>query len=263
MGAARNSPRQSACDASPGRDIRGSSPEFTRDVSFRYHNLAGDGDLAEGPGSFDLVLCRNVIIYFSREQAMSTLRMLQRHLAPRGWLLVGYAEPNMEMFKAFETVTTTDSTAYRNPGSLENTPWLPPTSPEAPTPPRPSVLPRPTIEARILPRVVEETIPTVDDVRMLADTGHWDAASRLTEELIRTDGLNPGSHFISALIHEHLGASDKAMAALRRAIYLDRRFALAHYHLGTSLANVRQMDSASRSFRNEQYATVATKNCHG
>jgi chemotaxis protein methyltransferase CheR len=225
-------------------------PDFTRGVSFRYHNLAGQSDLLEGPGSFDLILCRNVIIYFSREQAMSTLRLLQRHMSPRGWLLVGYAEPNMEMFKAFEPVTTADATAYRNPGPRPENPWPARSFPDAPVPVRSPSLQRVVIEANTLPRAIQETMPTVDDVRVLADTGHWDAASRLTEKLIQTDSLNPGSHFISALIHEHLGANDKAMVALRRAIYLDRRFALAHYHLGTSLTNVRQLESASRSFRN-------------
>jgi chemotaxis protein methyltransferase CheR len=33
-------------------------PEFTRGVTFRYHNLAGGSDLAEGAGAFDLILCR-------------------------------------------------------------------------------------------------------------------------------------------------------------------------------------------------------------
>ena len=229
--------------------------EFTQGVSFRYHNLAGNIELSEGPGWFDLILCRNVIIYFSREQAVATLGLLQRHLAPRGWLLVGYAEPNMEMFKTFETVTSAASTAYRQPGAdktalRENAPWLPPTFTDAPRPARGSGFTRPAFESSALPAAIQEAMPTVDDVRMLADTGHWDAASRLTETLIQADGLNPGSHFISALIHEHMGASDKALAALRRAIYLDRRFALAHYHLGTSFLNLRQPESASRSFRN-------------
>jgi chemotaxis protein methyltransferase CheR len=184
---------------------------------------------------------------------MATLALLKRHMAPRGWLLVGYAEPNMEMFKAFESVTTADSTAYRNPGpdktvAAGNTSWLAPSFPDVPA--RSSSLPRPKIHSEIVPKTIQEPTPTVDDVRMLADTGHWDAASRLTEKLIQTDTLNPGGHFISALIHEHLGASDKALVALKRAIYLDRRFALAHYHLGTSLANVNQMESASRSFHN-------------
>lgn len=229
--------------------------EFTRGVTFRYHNLAGGSDLSEGPGAFDLILCRNVIIYFSREQAMTTLALLKRHMAPRGWLLVGYAEPNMEMFKSFEAVTSADSTAYRNPAPDKavgpgHTAWLPPSFPDVPILARSSSPPRPQIDSEIILRAIQQPAPTVDEVRMLADTGHWDAASRLTERLIQTDSLNPGSHFISALIHEHLGASDKALVALRRAIYLDRRFALAHYHLATSLANVNQMESASRSFQN-------------
>ena len=230
-------------------------PEFTRGVSFRYHNLATSHDLPEGPDSFDLILCRNVIIYFSREQAAATLNLLHRHLAKRGWLLVGYAEPNMEMFKAFETVATPDTTAYRKPGpsgglAPQGLTWLPPLPPDEARRRHQSPASRPEAAPAAIPPSVSAAVPSVDDVRVLADTGHWDAATRLTGKLIQADSLNPGSHFLSALIHEHMGANDKAIVALRRAIYLDRRFALAHYHLGASLKNVRQEESASRSFRN-------------
>jgi chemotaxis protein methyltransferase CheR len=85
---------------------------------------------------------------------------------------------------------------------------------------------------------------------MLADTGHWGAATALAEKLIETDGLNPAAHFTSALIHEHFGAVQSARKAFQRAIYLDRRFALAHYHLGTSFRSTQDTESADRCFRN-------------
>jgi chemotaxis protein methyltransferase CheR len=100
------------------------------------------------------------------------------------------------------------------------------------------------------PDQVHASIPSVEQVRALADTGLWEAATALAARLIETDGLNPAAHFTSALIHEHFGAVHRARKELQRAIYLDRRFALAHYHLGTSFRSTNEAERADRCFRN-------------
>ena len=51
---------------------------------FAEHNLLDDP-----PGRFDLILCRNVLVYFSREAARTVVRHLVRALAPGGALLFG------------------------------------------------------------------------------------------------------------------------------------------------------------------------------
>lgn len=215
--------------------------QFRKGVSFQYSNLASDRDLL---GMFDLILCRNVLIYFSSSQTAKVLARLHGALAPGGWLLVGYAEPNMEMFKAFETVSTAQATAYRKSetagGSRGASVWEPMIWDD-----RPHVNP-PTAKPEPLPTPP----PSVDKVRMLADTGHWEAATALAERLIESDGLNPAAHFTSALIQEHRGEVEGARKAFQRAIYLDRRFALAHYHLGTSFRSTHEMERADRCFRN-------------
>jgi chemotaxis protein methyltransferase CheR len=43
-------------------------------------------------GHFDLILCRNVLIYFDAESRAGVIHRLQRHLAPEGYLFVGHAE---------------------------------------------------------------------------------------------------------------------------------------------------------------------------
>jgi chemotaxis protein methyltransferase CheR len=68
--------------------------------------------------------------------------------------------------------------------------------------------------------------------------------------LLAQDRLNPAIHFYQALIFENLGIADEAEKSLRRAIYLDRNFALAHYHLGVALQRDRKPGLAARSFEN-------------
>jgi len=57
-------------------------------VRFDAHNL-----LAPAQGhEFDLVLCRNVLIYFDEAARAEAVAGLVRALKPGGWLLVGYSE---------------------------------------------------------------------------------------------------------------------------------------------------------------------------
>ncbi len=57
-------------------------------VRFDAHNLLA----ATGGREFDLILCRNVLIYFDDARRAEALARLVRALKPGGWLLVGYSE---------------------------------------------------------------------------------------------------------------------------------------------------------------------------
>jgi chemotaxis protein methyltransferase CheR len=57
-------------------------------VRFDAHNLLA----ATGGREFDLILCRNVLIYFDEARRAEAVARLVRALKPGGWLLVGYSE---------------------------------------------------------------------------------------------------------------------------------------------------------------------------
>ena len=57
-------------------------------VRFEAHNLLA----ATGGREFDLILCRNVLIYFDDARRAEAVARLVRALKPGGWLLVGYSE---------------------------------------------------------------------------------------------------------------------------------------------------------------------------
>lgn len=59
-------------------------------VRFARLNLHDDAFVVGGP--FDLILCRNVLIYFSREGRQRVVRRLLGQLAPDGYLFLGHAE---------------------------------------------------------------------------------------------------------------------------------------------------------------------------
>jgi chemotaxis protein methyltransferase CheR len=87
-------------------------------------------------------------------------------------------------------------------------------------------------------------------VRTLADAGAWAEAETLCSGLIEKGPLDPLPHFYQALILEQLGRLDEAERSLRRSVYLDRKFVLAHYHLGLLLLRGGQQRAARQCFEN-------------
>lgn len=83
-------------------------------VEFRALNLMVDtyptGATAEG---FDLVLCRNVLIYFDLPGVAHIAEGLLASLAPDGWLLLGASDPPLAHLVACESVMTAAGIAYR------------------------------------------------------------------------------------------------------------------------------------------------------
>ena len=235
-------------------------PEFRRPVTFQYHNLMSDTHPSADALPFDLILCRNVLIYFSQETIRAVARKLFHYLDTGGKLLVGYAEPNQENFTMFQTVSTSNVTIYgKGDGhAIPNTDWqVQRTSPLLPEWPSFNFAPLPDVYSIRSPRVpapeadvVQKPIKMgVEDVRRLADRGNWKLARDAANQLVQTEPLNASAHFTLGLIMEEVGEHEAARESLRRAIYLDRGFALAHYHLGTLLQSSGDREAAIRSLQ--------------
>ncbi len=64
-------------------------PEIRRLVRFARLNLTQD---TPGLGQFDLVFCRNVLIYFDRDNKAKVVERLLDRLLPHGYLFLGHAE---------------------------------------------------------------------------------------------------------------------------------------------------------------------------
>lgn len=90
---------------------------FRQGVHFARHNLVSQPP----PGqSFDVVLCRNVLMYFDPPVRVRVLRLLHSAMAPGGWLLVGHAEVGPPVGDFFAPEVLPDCTLYRR---REHLPW--------------------------------------------------------------------------------------------------------------------------------------------
>lgn len=79
-------------------------------VSFREQNLL-QGFAALG--KFDIIFCRNVLIYFSAERKKDILQRMAQSLNRGGYLFLGASETISGYSDAFESVRTPYSTIYR------------------------------------------------------------------------------------------------------------------------------------------------------
>lgn len=72
-------------------------PQWRGRIRFLQHNLVSDPlpCPAKGLASLDLILCRNVLMYFSAERAAGALRRLLACLAPEGVLLLSAVEASI------------------------------------------------------------------------------------------------------------------------------------------------------------------------
>jgi chemotaxis protein methyltransferase CheR len=77
------------------------SPEIRAMVQFRRLNLLSDFSRL---GLFDLIICRNVLIYFDQPTKSDVLERLSRALARDGFLILGAAETTIGLTQAFRSV---------------------------------------------------------------------------------------------------------------------------------------------------------------
>ena len=81
------------------------TPELRASVRLGRVNLH-DAELPPGVGRFDLVLCRNVLIYFAESDRAATLGRLAGRVEPGGYLLLGHAENPGRALSSLESVRT-------------------------------------------------------------------------------------------------------------------------------------------------------------
>lgn len=72
-----------------GEDFFQVTPEISRLVRFRYLNLADPWPMK---GLFQVIFCRNVMIYFDKETQQEMVNRFYRYLVPGGYFFVGHSE---------------------------------------------------------------------------------------------------------------------------------------------------------------------------
>ena len=230
--------------------------EVRRLVDLRLHNLVSDpAPLA--PGEVDLVVCRNVTIYFGRDTTRLLMGRFHDVLAEGGYLLLGHSETLWQVSDAFTLVPVGDAFVYRRTHQTRrrSAPRLarkrrgvaqaPAVAAAAPL----RVL-APIVRAAVRPVPAAVGQPSHTDAALAAlAAGDYPSAARHAQTALETDALLPAAYVALGQARTALGQDAGAVDPLRKAVYLDPAAGHAHFLLAGALARLGQHQAAAVSYR--------------
>lgn len=240
-------------------------------VSFGFLNLAEDKypSLLTNTNAMDVIFCRNVMMYFSADHAMRVARNFFSSLVDGGWLIVSASELSGQLFAQFSTVRFPNAVFYRKSAEAgaaslmrEHPSVIPMRSPMplSPCDTRTSAMETVPVLSRPAPVPAVSAIPADAEplpqetpaqlIRTLANQGKLDEAIARCLDAITNNKLDPALHFLHATILQEQHKEDEAVAALKRAIYIDMNHILSHFTLGNILLRQGNSRGARKSFEN-------------
>ncbi len=98
-------------------------PEIRRMVTFRLLNLVTDTypDVRSGTAGLDIILCRNVLMYFTEEARRKILHRFYHCLIEGGWLIVSPGEAHLLWETPFQARRYPEAILYQKPAEREAT----------------------------------------------------------------------------------------------------------------------------------------------
>ncbi len=195
-------------------------------VRLRRHNLARDPIAPPGESGFDLIICRNVLIYFEASLVEPVIESLKRSLRPDGTLVLGAAD-------ALQRTAGPASRRAARPSRPTATALVP--------------------ERRLRPPLGREpSMPREQRLQAALDAagqGDRDGALAQVTFLLADDPLDADAHFIGGLVALEAGHPARAAAALRRALCADPTIGLAAFALGRAYDALGDKLAARRSYK--------------
>lgn len=263
-------------------------------VRFDYLNLNDESypSIFNGTNSQDLIICRNVLIYFNAQCIHRLMKKLSESLAPGGYILLGASDPidikdtKLQYHKDRPMLFSREIEA---PALEIVAPKQPPTfkkeSPDLhkPTPIRPKVTEHIQSPFRVNEAYINRLLNEGQWQKLLdafnqfssteiansafllsakgsalANLGKLNEAEKYCKESIQLDSTNKYTYLTYALILIELNQFQTAEEMLRKTLFLDHAFVIGHYQLGLLLLRKKQHDAGLKSLKNA-FAIVKTQ----
>lgn len=200
-------------------------------VNFSHGNLL-DPAFAACSGTYDVIFCRNLMIYFDEQAKQTAFRTLAQALADHGLLFVGHAECGTVPPAWFHSAGHSFGFAFRKGAGNETS--------QAPKK-RPLLSrKRSRTLTRLLPKRRAPAAPTpqrpdgdpLELARQLADLGRLSEAREICEAHLRQPERRADAYFLLGTIRAAEKDYDGALDALRRTVYLQPK----HYEALVQMA---------------------------
>lgn len=245
--------------------VRGELREMVR---FTELNLAEDGfpSLATDTNAIDLILCRNLLMYFTPAQARGLIGRLHRSLVDDGWLIVSPSECSQALFTGFVPVNFPGSILYR-----KRSPHDPPAPAPLPPPREPFIdlaalqALAPLPPADVLRILTEPATPetarrdivaeALEDARSAHESGDYTVAAGVLVAALESPDAANDPRLLSALAHAraNLGQLSEALQIAGRWIAADKLDAAAHHLQAMVLQELGQRAEARSALQRAIY----------
>jgi chemotaxis protein methyltransferase CheR len=254
------------------------SAELRSRILYRFLNLAHPPYELPYP-EYDLILLRNVLIYFRRPLQRRVVTQVGNHLSREGSLFLGASETLWQIQEELEAVDLGSCFAYRHrrePREIAAQPPAPPRRPSAPGSPPSSPASSPVLEARVTPVDIPDSrdrdgraggaaLPTVMPIVVPAEpvplhgrlleaarslaANRVDEAARLVGDALAADPSEPAVHALEGFLHDLTGRNDDAVTSYRAALYLDPALFQVRILLADCLLRLGNRDRAEHHYR--------------
>ncbi|HSS04988.1 MAG TPA: CheR family methyltransferase [Solirubrobacterales bacterium] len=213
-------------------------------VRTRRHNLVLDPAPPAGEMAFDLVLCRNALIYFGPETVGAVVRSLESAVQPGGQLILGASDRLTSSARRLiesarggaeaAALVPSPAVARRAAGGVSR------------------VLRRPL--GRSGPATAPFTAPSpsrdreASEALEAANAGRYTMAIEATARILAADPLNADAYYVRGLSELASDDPTAAVESLRRALYVDPTFALAAFQLARAHDRRGDDEAARRAY---------------
>ncbi|HEY1725340.1 MAG TPA: CheR family methyltransferase [Steroidobacteraceae bacterium] len=242
-------------------------------VQFESLNLSEDGfpSLATGTNAMDLILCRNLLMYFTPVHVRRLIDKLHHALIDEGWLIVSPSECSQELFSAYATVNRPGAILYRKSRPpleqpLARAPNWQPVATAVPAvdrrtatePVQRAAEPRPPATSAAAPdrlgpaqlRYRQGRYQECTDLLLASSDGSEDGSAPSS---LAQSAASAGVHSLLTRALANQGKLIEALAACERWLAADKLDASAHYLHAMILQERGQQDLARRSLQRAVY----------
>jgi chemotaxis protein methyltransferase CheR len=240
-------------------------------VTFRQHNL-----LHQPPGQYDIIFCKNVLLYFEETYVKQAETHLYNALKPKGWLFLGQAEalrsqrdhwqthifPGTPIYQRPESSTLTIDIDHRHQIDDEDE-----TQPSIPQDDNADYYNQAvmaihqddnTLAEHYLSIALSHHHQTAKSHTLLA----WLFANRKAfpeaeAHIAATLSINPlhaDAHYVTAMIALEQNKLEDSLRALQMALYCDKYHAMSAFMLGNLYAKSGQLTKAFSQWTKIQHA---------
>jgi len=254
-------------------------------VKFGFFNLMD----TSYPQGYDVIFCRNVVIYFDTQTVVNVMHKIYESLNPQGYLLIGYSESLQFISERFKMQDWQEAIYYRKAARqlpaeilaakeftidrhLERLARAEVAAELKEISQKHEVAPTKKIEEFLVQIVsslhskhydyawelVEQAHKldrTATDLyylgaEALANQGKIKEAKQELKEALKINAMFAPAHYLFAAFSLEEGQPEVAKQSLKKSLYLDANFILAHFDLANVYKNEGKINEALREYRN-------------